>query len=254
MTAFILALLPLVLPLYTVRFCIGPLPTTLLEVLILAALITWTAARHLTGWKDAFKNLRRHGWLIPLALWLLAGAIGIVVAPDHIAALGLWRAYFLEPVLIFVMLADILRTEKEQQILVRSLIVVCVGVAVWAVIQFVTGYGIPAPWNAPPSGIRATGPFPFPNALALFAVPIAAACFSFVVGAGSPRPGAETAPLRPTWLWFGFGTGLGVGFGVGRSRLLRGHSAASGDSASALPLSSSPNRSKSNRWQFVGVV
>jgi len=218
MTALILALLPLSLPLYAVRFRIGPLPTTLLEILILATLVAWTMTRKLTGWKDAVKILGRQGWLIPLGLWLLAGAIGIIVAPDHFAALGLWRAYFLDPALVFLMLADLVRGDREKRMVLRSLVIACIGVALWAAVQTVTGYGIPAPWNAPPAGIRATGPFPFPNALALFAVPIAATCLAFVplgrtqdpstsLMAGSGRRTLD-AGRWTSILWIGFGSGL----------------------------------------------
>ena len=48
-------------------------------------------------------------------------------------------------------------------------------VAGWAVIEFVTGAGIPAPWNVSIlEGRRATGPYSYPNAVALFVGPITA--------------------------------------------------------------------------------
>lgn len=51
-------------------------------------------------------------------------------------------------------------------------------VLAWAVLQFVGALPIPSPWDVPISeGRRATGPFPFPNALALFVVPFGAYLF-----------------------------------------------------------------------------
>jgi O-antigen ligase len=213
MTALILALLPLALPLYTVRFHVAPLPTTALELFILATLVAWIAQRRFPGLKDALIALRTQGWLLPVGSWLLAGAIGIVVAPDHIGALGLWRAYFLEPILVFLMLADLVRTERQRSILLKSLIASCVVVAAWAAIQVLTGHGIPAPWSVPPVGIRATGPFPYPNALALFAVPIAALCISCLMQMDSRGSTELTEVLRGNdrlniWLWIGLASGF----------------------------------------------
>lgn len=86
-----------VMPLYVVRFRFGPLPTTLLEILILltiaaylVALVTRQAPRP-----------RRSPFEIPIALFLVAGVIGIFVAPDHRAALGIFRAYLIEPIALF---------------------------------------------------------------------------------------------------------------------------------------------------------
>ncbi|MFH1077715.1 MAG: hypothetical protein V1745_00320, partial [Patescibacteria group bacterium] len=82
MNAIILTLLPLLLPLYAVRFHIGPLPTTLLEVGILLMLGAWTLRRRTSGWRDALTVLKTRGWLLPLGLWLVAGVIAVIVAPD----------------------------------------------------------------------------------------------------------------------------------------------------------------------------
>jgi len=187
-----------------VRFHIGPLPTTLLEIFLLLFLAAWIYERRFNGIKSAWEKLHKSGWVIPLVLWLLAGVIGIFVAPGHMGALGLWRAYFLEPILIFVMLADLVRSNEDRRHLIRSLIFVTGIVALWALIQFVSGHGIPAPWDKPPQGIRATGPFPYPNALALFAVPISALCFYLVVNKKS-----DTGYRIPDIiLWLGFASGL----------------------------------------------
>lgn len=202
MNTALLTLLPLVLPLYAVRFHIGPLPTTLLEVALLLMLTVWTSQRRTAGWHDALGLLKRHGWLLPLGLWLVAGAIGVAVAPDHVGALGLWRAYFLEPVLVFVMLTDLVRTDTDRTTLIRSLVIVNVILAVWAIAQAVGILPIPSPWDVPPSGIRATGPFPYPNALALFSVPIAALCIS-LLSKKTRAPGRMVILL-----WFGFVSGL----------------------------------------------
>lgn len=200
----IVALLPLALPLYVVRFHIGPLPTTVLEIIVLAMIVVWIVTLFQNGLSKSpvLKKLTTCQWLWPVICWLIAGLISVVVAHDHIAALGLWRAYFLEPVLVFAMLADVLQTDADRRVLLQSTIVATVGVALYAILQYLGILSIPSPWNAPPSGIRATGPFPFPNALSLFAVPVAALCFAKATK-------MKKMWSRDTiWLWSGFAAGL----------------------------------------------
>lgn len=173
-TRLILTLLPFVLPAYVVRFKIGPLPTTLLEVFVISFIILWTAKRGSSGWREAIRLIKKSGWFWPAIAWLLVGLISAFVAQNTVAGLGLWRAYFIEPILVFLMLTDLVRGDQEKNILLKSTAFTLIILALWSAGQYITGFGIPAPWNVPPSGIRATGPFPFPNALALFAVPVSA--------------------------------------------------------------------------------
>ena len=97
------------MPLYVVRYHIGPLPTTLLEALILITIALWVAGRI----KNRDWHLPRTPLEIPIAVLLVAGLIGIVVSPDHVGALGIYRAYFIEPVIIFFIAIDLLRTHDD---------------------------------------------------------------------------------------------------------------------------------------------
>jgi O-antigen ligase len=115
-------------------------------------------------------------WRYPVFAWIIATLIAIIVAPDHIAALGLWRAYILEPLAYFILLAGCLRTEQDRQRVIQALIGVTSFIFLWSVFQFVTGHGIPHPWDTAIATRRTTGPFPFPNAVSLFCTPIAALC------------------------------------------------------------------------------
>jgi O-antigen ligase len=99
------------LPLYVVRWHIGPLPTTLLEVLILITV----AAYIFTLWSEKRPPVRT-GYEIPIALLLIAGVIGIVVSPDHTRALGIYRAYFLEAVACFYVAVDLLDTPHNLRV------------------------------------------------------------------------------------------------------------------------------------------
>ena len=97
------------MPLYVVRWHAGPLPTTLLENLILL-----TGALYVLAiWRHRAPLPRRTPYDIPVLIFLLAGVIGIFVAPDHRAALGVFRAFLLEPIAIFYLANAVLRSADD---------------------------------------------------------------------------------------------------------------------------------------------
>ena len=107
------------LPLYVVRWHYGPLPTTLLETLIIITVVLYAVAR----WSEGMRRPVSTAYDIPIILLLVAGAISVLVASDHRAALGLYRAYFIEPVALFYVAADLLDREEHMQRLVLALAV-----------------------------------------------------------------------------------------------------------------------------------
>src|SRR5579864_4481908 len=119
------------LPLYVVRFRIGPLPSTLLEVMIGATAVAYVlllwAERRLPSVGTPFN--------IPIALLLIAGVGGIIAAPDHTRALGIYRAYFIEAIAIFYIAIDLVRSRDQLWLL---LIVAGVGDCAFAIGQVVT--------------------------------------------------------------------------------------------------------------------
>ena len=96
-------------PAYVIRWRVGPLPTTLLEVAILATIAVF-----------AFETVQQRvpvEWRGPLTapaiLFVVAGAISVLVGADHRAALGLFRAYFLEPAAFFLIVAAVASTARR---------------------------------------------------------------------------------------------------------------------------------------------
>jgi len=181
-------LLPLVLPLYVVRFKVGPMPTTILEVFVLMTFVVWLVGKLFAGKlakTQDFASLRQNPslrrWALPIAAWLIATLIAVLVAPDRWAALGHWRAFMFEPILIFLMLADLLDATRDKGLGTRDWLMygiasVCILMGAYGICQFFTGFGIPDPWGALP-GRRATGIFGFPNGLSLFMAPFGIVCF-----------------------------------------------------------------------------
>lgn len=103
-------------PLYVVRWHIGPLPTTVLENLIGVTVVLYlvTLLRHRTPAPG------RTPYEIPIALLLLAGVIGTFVAPDHRGALGILRAYWLEPVALFYVGIAVMTTAAAIEVMLAA--------------------------------------------------------------------------------------------------------------------------------------
>ncbi len=156
------------LPTYLLRFQVGPLPTTLLEVLWAVLMIVWVVRRFARVGAENFLPLRPERlrpWLIPCGLLIAAGIIGVIVAPDTRAALGLFRAYLLEPVLFFALLTSIADATLMRR-MSQALVVSGTAIAIVALAQQALG---PAYlWEA----VRSTSVYPFPNAVGLFLAPI----------------------------------------------------------------------------------
>ncbi len=96
-------------PAYTIRWHIGFFPTTLLEIAILLTV----AAFAYESWRLQSIPRWRSPFTLPAAIFIVAGAISVVVAPDRRAALGIYRAYLLEPIAIFFVLSTIVTSYKR---------------------------------------------------------------------------------------------------------------------------------------------
>src|SRR5262249_27906670 len=103
-------------PAYVERPHLGPLPTTLLEILlVIAVAVGLYAFRDELPWRSPY--------LWPAALLLVAASIDTVVAPDRRAAAGLWKAYFVEPMLAGLVVASIARNRARARLLLGGLAV-----------------------------------------------------------------------------------------------------------------------------------
>lgn len=168
-------LFPAFLPAYVLRASYFNLPTTFLEMLWGVTLLITLFKLRSAPWNAAREKLKT--WALPIILWCIASAIGVAIAPDQLAAFGLWRAYFFEPIVYFILLVGVMQDAEDRARVIRCLIFDALAIALWSSVQFLTNLGIPHPWDtASWLTRRATGPFPFPNAVSLFTAPIAALC------------------------------------------------------------------------------
>lgn len=185
-----LLLLLAALPTYLVRIQIGPIPTTLLELLLLATVIVWLIhsrrALHL-------KKLTQ-GWHVAILLFVLAATVSAIVSPSHLAALGIWKAYIIEPILLFFVCRSTLKTAADVEQAFLALGASALVVSALGIFQRATGLFIPAPWDIER---RITSVFDFPNAVGLFVGPIV------TIAAVMLSRAKMHLNDRRTWFWIG---------------------------------------------------
>ncbi len=166
----LIALFPLLFPLYLFRGTFFGLPVTLPE-LVLGLLVFVFLFQ---GFEWRLKDWK----LWPVGLFLLAALIGVLVPPDtafmvdgsafptQTKALGIFKGWIVVPVVYFVMARMVFR-EKPSMIplALRALLISGAILSLFALEQVITGD------FATPDG-RASGPFESANYLSLFLGPI----------------------------------------------------------------------------------
>ena len=100
-----------------VRWHVGPLPTTLLENAILLTFAVFALESLRAGTLPAWRSRLT----LPALLFLIAGLISVVVAPDRRAALGLYRAYLVEPIGIGLVVFNVALTARRALAIVGGL-------------------------------------------------------------------------------------------------------------------------------------
>jgi len=75
------------------------LPVTFLELCIWVTFLGWLTNSISYKLKAKSYQLKYYRW--PILLILLTSTLAIIIAPDKTPAAGLWKAYFIEPILFF---------------------------------------------------------------------------------------------------------------------------------------------------------
>ncbi len=162
------------LPSYLIRFKAGWLPMTLLEVMILILFLVWLLKtlkyKNIKTLKQIILNYRY--LFIWTGLFLLSATISVWVSPNFVEAAGIWKAYFIEPVLFLLVVTTIFEKKDLSRIL-ASLLLSALFLSGLAIYQKISGYLINNPFWAAEATRRVTGVFPYPNALALYLAPLA---------------------------------------------------------------------------------
>ncbi|PKM87753.1 hypothetical protein CVU83_02595 [Candidatus Falkowbacteria bacterium HGW-Falkowbacteria-2] len=161
------------LPTYLLRFNIGPIPVTLLELMILITFAVWAI-------KDKpWKRLQKSAWKVRRQKYpyhleiigvLIAAWAGLAIAGFDNSALGIFKAYFLEPLMLYIVIIN--RGQSGIKKFIWPLAISAAVASIYALFQQITGLYIFNDFWALLSQRRVTSFFPYPNAVGLFLAPI----------------------------------------------------------------------------------
>src|SRR3989344_1889622 len=168
------ALTIVLLPTYLFRSNILGMPFTFLEVCILITFVGWFASQIANR-----KSLM--SFKFQVLLILIAATTSLFMSPDFRAAAGIWKAYFIEPILFFLVLQNIIKTESDKKIILWSLGISTLAISLLAIFQKFTGFGIYEPSWTGAANRRVTSIFSSPNAVGLFLGPIIVIYFGWLV-------------------------------------------------------------------------
>jgi len=166
-------LLFLLLPTYLLRFSIGPLPTTVLEGMIWIVCIVGLIkhARHIE--ESVITLFRKHTlFTVGTLLFLIATTISVFTATDLRAAAGEWKAFYIEPFLLFLILLFAKDTLKIKADILLPLMLSGIATSLLAIYQHFTGWMVPWAFWGNGASYRVTTWYGYPNATALFLAPL----------------------------------------------------------------------------------
>ncbi|MEI6596788.1 MAG: O-antigen ligase family protein [bacterium] len=168
------------LPTYLIRFNIFGLPSTFLEVMILIVFLVWAIKNFsrvkinfLANFKKENKKIKIRypfDWEIVLLLLIAFTAVGL--AGFSSSSFGIFKAYFFEPVMLFIVVLNVIKGEKGREKILWALAVSALAVSALAIYQKITGDFINNPLWAAADTRRVVSFFGYPNAVGLYLGPI----------------------------------------------------------------------------------
>jgi len=175
------------LPSYLIRFQIAGLPMTLLEAMILIVFLIFLiknckslAVRTKTNLK--LKKIQtRYPWDLEIIILLIVSLVAVAIAGWSNTALGIWKAYFFEPILLFLVIVNIFQDKKAFGKIVWALAWSALAVSVFGIFQYFTGMYIVNPFWAAAATRRITSVFEYPNSVGLYLAPIIMLSFGWLL-------------------------------------------------------------------------
>lgn len=160
----------ILIPTYQVKGIIYNIPVTLLELIILSLFLIY-GLKNIKRIKELVQNLKDWQW--PILIWLIIATLAMFLSPDLRAGAGVWRAYFVEPILLLIVFLDLIKNKKDLKLILSAFIFSALIVSIYALYQKFVGQGI---WSTEvwgqPQVLRITSFFPHPNFLGLYLGPL----------------------------------------------------------------------------------
>ena len=156
------------LPSYQIRFEVLHLPMSLLEGMILILAVVWVLKK---GYRELYFLKDFKGLVVLIGIFLVVATISIFVGPDRQAAAGIWKAYFIEPVIFFLIFVSTIK-KKDLDSIFKVFFWQVLVLGVVGLYQKISGDLIPNPFWAAEETRRIVSVFAYPNALELYITPL----------------------------------------------------------------------------------
>jgi O-antigen ligase len=154
------------LPSYLIRFEIFSVPSTFLEMMILILFTIWFIKN------KPWKRLKKKNWLVrykkypyrlEIILILIIAWLSLLLVNFNLSALGIFKAYFLEPIMIYILIINISKGSLKK--------------IIWPLLISAFYLSLTAIWQQLSSSnalfdVEISSVFHYPNALGLFLGPI----------------------------------------------------------------------------------
>ena len=156
----------LITPVYLIRFKILNIPTTLLEIMFFIIFINWIL-KFKNNILNKIKNLYQKNKLFfySIIIFLLSSTIAILISLNTKSALGEWKAFYIEPIIFFIILITSLKTKKQIENLFFALILSGLITSIFGIYQHYTGFFVPYSFWENNETYRITTWYGFPNAV-----------------------------------------------------------------------------------------
>ncbi len=165
-----LSFLIFLLPTYLLRFDIFGIPTTILEIMLLILLLAWLAKSGLKKiYNDSARLIKKYPYFFTASfLFLFAATISVSFATETRAALGQWKAFYIEPFLFFFMMLHVCKKGIKIKNMLFALMLSGLATGILVTYQHFTGWMVP--WDFWENGntFRVTGWYGFPNGVGFY--------------------------------------------------------------------------------------
>lgn len=126
------------MPLYLVRLEIFGIPTTVLEVLIYVLFIFWLVKEfRFNKFRKLFTSYR--SLFVTIFLILLGASLATIFSSDLRISAGIWKAWFVDPLLFFVVLISTIKNTKQIKGVLYSLFLSGTAISIISFIYLIQG-------------------------------------------------------------------------------------------------------------------
>jgi len=163
-----LYLITALLPSYLIRFKVGLIPFTFLEAMILLLALILLISRQFD-----WQKIKNDAFFWPIITLLIVASISVFVSSEPIKGAGIWKAYFIEPVIFYWLMLSLIKKRKQLEGVFWALGLSVIYLFLVSLFQKFFGWGVPETFLTATGAVdRTVSLFGYPNAFGLYVGPL----------------------------------------------------------------------------------